>query len=53
MHADVGGQTAGYIDLADAISYKLPLVIVVVMALSFLLLMLAFRSVLIPLRPPS
>ena len=50
IRADVGGQTAGYIDLADAISSKLPLVIAVVVALSFLVLMVAFRSVLIPLQ---
>jgi RND superfamily putative drug exporter len=50
IHADVGGQTAGYIDLADAISKKLPLVIAVVVALSFLVLLLAFRSIAIPLK---
>src|SRR5215207_5267818 len=42
----VGGSTAGYIDLADEIGQKLPLVIGVVLLLSFLLLMLAFRSLL-------
>ena len=50
MTADVGGQTAGYIDLANQISNKLPLTIAVVLALSFLLLLLAFRSVLVPLK---
>ena len=50
MQADVGGLTAGYIDLAAAISKKLPLVVVVVIALSFLVLLLAFRSVVIPLK---
>jgi len=50
MTADVGGQTAGYIDLANQISDKLPLTIAVVLALSFLLLLLAFRSVLVPLK---
>jgi putative drug exporter of the RND superfamily len=50
MTADVGGQTAGYIDLADQISNKLPLTIAVVLALSFVLLLLAFRSVLVPLK---
>jgi RND superfamily putative drug exporter len=48
--ADVGGQTAGYIDLADAISRKLPLVIGIVLALSFILLLLAFRSVVVPIK---
>jgi putative drug exporter of the RND superfamily len=50
MTADVGGQTASYIDLADQISNKLPLTILVVLALSFLLLLVAFRSVLVPLK---
>jgi putative drug exporter of the RND superfamily len=48
--ADVGGQTAAYIDLAEQISSKLPLMIGVVVLLSFLVLMLAFRSLLIPLK---
>ena len=50
MTADVGGSTASYIDLANQISNKLPLTIVVVLALSFLLLLVAFRSVLVPLK---
>jgi RND superfamily putative drug exporter len=50
MQAHVGGTTAGNVDLASNISSKLPLQIVVVIALSFLLLMLAFRSVVIPLQ---
>jgi len=50
MRADVGGTTAGYIDLAKQISSKLPLVIGIVLALSFLLLMMAFRSVLVPVK---
>jgi len=45
----VGGTTAGYIDLADRIGEKLPLVIAIVVGLSFLLLMLAFRSIVVPL----
>jgi RND superfamily putative drug exporter len=49
MSADVGGTTAGYIDLADEISGRLILTIAVVVGLSFLLLLLAFRSVVIPL----
>ena len=49
MTASVGGTTAGYVDLADEISGKLVLTIAVVVFLSFLLLMLAFRSVVIPL----
>ncbi len=50
MSADVGGTTASYIDLASEISSKLPLVIGIVLVLSFLLLLLAFRSLLVPLK---
>ncbi len=50
MEADVGGTTASYIDLASEITDKLPLVIGIVLVLSFLLLMLAFRSLLVPLK---
>ena len=49
MSADVGGTTAGYVDLAAEISSRLIITIAVVLGLSFLLLMLAFRSVVIPL----
>ncbi len=48
MTAYVGGSTAAYEDLAANISSKLPLQILVVIALSFALLMLAFRTVVIP-----
>jgi putative drug exporter of the RND superfamily len=48
MRAYVGGSTASNVDLASEISSKLLLQILVVIALSFLLLMLAFRSVVIP-----
>jgi RND superfamily putative drug exporter len=50
MTADIGGTTASNIDLASNISSKLPLQIVVVIALSFLLLLLAFRTVVIPIQ---
>ena len=50
MTADVGGTTAGYFDLAAEIGSRLVITILVVVALSFLLLMVAFRSVLIPLK---
>ena len=49
MTADVGGTTAGYVDLAAEISSRLVITIAVVVGLSFLLLMLAFRSLVIPL----
>jgi putative drug exporter of the RND superfamily len=48
MRAFVGGSTAGYVDLASKISAKLPLQIAVVIILSFLLLILAFRTVVVP-----
>jgi RND superfamily putative drug exporter len=48
MTAYVGGTTAGYIDLGDRISDKLPSVIAIVVGLSFVLLLIAFRSVLVP-----
>jgi RND superfamily putative drug exporter len=49
VRAYVGGQTAGYIDLGQQITDKLPLVIGTVLVLSFLLLVVAFRSILVPL----
>ncbi len=48
MKADIGGSTAGYVDLATRISEKLPLQIAVVIVLSFLLLILSFRTVVVP-----
>ena len=48
MEAFVGGTTAAYVDLADKISSKLVLVILVVAALSFFVLLLGFRSLLLP-----
>jgi RND superfamily putative drug exporter len=49
-HSYVGGQTAGYIDLATQISDKLPLMIAIVVGLSFIVLLLAFRSLLVPIK---
>jgi putative drug exporter of the RND superfamily len=49
LTAYVGGTTASYIDLATKISDKLFLVIGIVVVLSFLLLTIAFRTVLVPL----
>jgi RND superfamily putative drug exporter len=48
-HAYVGGLTAAYIDIGDRISSRLPWFIGAVVLLSFFLLMLVFRSVLVPL----
>ena len=46
----VGGPTAAFIDQSDRIADRLPLFIAAVVALSFLLLMIVFRSVLVPLK---
>ena len=46
----VGGFTAASIDGAQSFSARLPLVIGLVVALSFLLLMCVFRSVVVPLK---
>jgi RND superfamily putative drug exporter len=44
----VGGETASFDDLAALTSAKLPWLLATIVGLSFLLLMLAFRSLLIP-----
>jgi RND superfamily putative drug exporter len=49
LTAYVGGTTAAYIDLADRITDKLPMVIAIVVGLSFVLLLIAFRSLLVPI----
>lgn len=46
----VGGPTARFIDQSDKIASRLPWFIGVVLALSFLLLMLVFRSILVPVK---
>ena len=50
IKVNVGGWTAGGIDFATYISGRLPLLIGAVLVLSFLLLMLVFRSLLVPLK---
>ncbi|MFF0213596.1 MMPL family transporter [Streptomyces vinaceus] len=50
MTVHVGGVTAGYDDFADVIVGKLPLFVGVVIALGCVLLLLAFRSLGIPLK---
>ncbi|MFF3291479.1 MMPL family transporter [Streptomyces sp. NPDC003023] len=50
LQVHVGGVTAGYDDFADVIIGKLPLFVGVVVALGCVLLLLAFRSVGIPLK---
>ena len=49
LQAHVGGLVATNADFASVLSSKLPLFIAVIVGLSFLLLLLAFRSLLIPL----
>ncbi len=46
----VGGVTASYDDLATLLQDRLPYFIAVVLALSFVLLLIVFRSVLVPLK---
>jgi RND superfamily putative drug exporter len=50
MTVYVGGVTAGAVDFASTLGHKLPLFIGVVVALSALLLLVVFRSLLIPLQ---
>jgi putative drug exporter of the RND superfamily len=50
VEAHVGGSTAQLLDLADRIGQRLPLIIAVVVGLSMLLLLIAFRSVIAPLQ---
>jgi putative drug exporter of the RND superfamily len=49
LKAYVGGSTAMFVDMSDKVASRLPLFIGVVIGLSVLLLMMAFRSLLIPL----
>jgi RND superfamily putative drug exporter len=48
--AHVGGETASNVDFADLMGRRLPYFIGAVLVLSFLLLMVVFRSVLVPLK---
>jgi RND superfamily putative drug exporter len=50
VDVEVGGFTAGSVDFADYLGGRLPLLIGAVLILSFLLLMLVFRSLLVPLK---
>ena len=45
----VGGNTAGFEDFSDKVAARLPLFIAVVIGLSVLLLIMAFRSLWVPL----
>lgn len=46
----VGGQTAAFIDVADKIATGMPVFIAAVLGLSVVLLMIVFRSILIPIK---
>jgi RND superfamily putative drug exporter len=48
-HAYVGGMTAGSKDFTDAMKAHLPLVMTFVLGLAFVLLLITFRSIVIPL----
>ena len=48
--AHVGGQTANFGDVANRVTDRLPWFIAAVVLLSFLLLMVVFRSILVPLK---
>jgi RND superfamily putative drug exporter len=48
VQAHIGGEVATNADFASVLSAKLPLFLAVIVGLSFLLLLLAFRSLLIP-----
>lgn len=48
--AYVGGATASFADIAERVSIRLPGFIAAVILLSFLLLMVVFRSILVPLK---
>ncbi len=50
MTVSVGGTTAGNVDLAALITKRLPFVILAVVIISFLLLVVAFRSILVAVQ---
>jgi putative drug exporter of the RND superfamily len=50
IEAHVGGDTASIIDFTTIFSHRLPLFIGSVLAISFLLLLVVFRSILVPLK---
>jgi RND superfamily putative drug exporter len=50
VRASVGGSTAFFIDMSERVADRLPVLIAAVLALSFLLLTIVFRSLLVPLK---
>jgi RND superfamily putative drug exporter len=50
MHAYVGGVTAANIDISDKIGERMPFFFLIVIGLSFLVLTVVFRSIIIPIK---
>jgi RND superfamily putative drug exporter len=50
LQVHVGGQTAVGVDLADTLGARLPYMFLAILLLSFVLLTLVFRSLLVPLK---
>ena len=50
LRVHIGGQTASGVDFADVIERRLPVFIGAVLVLSFVLLLIVFRSLLVPLK---
>ncbi|MDW3213153.1 MAG: MMPL family transporter [Ilumatobacteraceae bacterium] len=50
VSAHIGGQTAGFGDVSQRVTERLPWFIAAVVLLSFVLLMFVFRSILVPLK---
>jgi RND superfamily putative drug exporter len=50
LDVHVGSQTAVGVDLADTVGQRLPYMFLAILLLSFVLLMLVFRSLLVPLK---
>ena len=48
--AHIGGLTATFLDLGQQVTERLPRLIIAVIALSFLLLVVVFRSIVVPLK---
>ena len=46
----MGGATASFADVSERVQNRLPIFIAAVIALSFILLMLVFRSILVPIK---
>ncbi len=50
LDVKVGGQTSLGVDLADTLGQRLPFMFLAILLLSFILLTLVFRSILVPLK---